>query len=271
MSKLFNAVIILFTVSVITSSAYAGDVGNIASINVYPTTRSIVHSKGETVQGTYTALNTSGKSQHIFVIPRQWHMVEGNMAIPLESWFSISPREFDLEPGEKKEVVYNVTIPEDVKGELSTMIAFRPKPKEGQSVNVVFSVSLFVRVKEIEEIDCEVAQFDIWKYEDRKALGIKAVLKNNGNTHLKPVVDVHIQDLFNKTINKTGLKFGRSIYPGLTQAYNGAIYNFELKPGVYKAMIDISFTNLIERVRKKIYFTVGRNGKILFKLFKNRK
>lgn len=271
MGKLFRTVIILFAVSMVTSSAYAGDVGNIASINVYPTTRSIVLSKGETVQGKYTVHNVSDEPRHVSVIPRQWHMVEGNMVIPLENWFSILPREIDLGPNEMKEVVYNVTVPDDVKGELSTMIAFRPTLKEGQSVNVVFSVSLFIRVKEIEEIDCEVSQFDIWKFEDRKALGIKAVLKNNGNTHLKPMIDVHIQDLFNKTINKTGLKFGRSIYPGMTQDYHGAIYNFGLKPGIYKAMIDISFTNLVERVRKRIYFTVGRKGKILFKFFKNRK
>lgn len=249
---------------ILAHSVYA----EIASIAVAPVTKSIVLSKGEAQSGTYVVYNNTDEVQHVNVEPRYWHMVDENKDIPLESWLKIVPLEFDIEPKEKKEVAFSVAIPQEAIGELAAMIAFRPEPKEEQAINIVFSVSLYVRIKDTEVIRADISDFKIWKFEDRDALGIAVVLKNVGNVHLKPRTTVSIQNIFNKTLQKADLKYGQPTYPGRVQDYQGAIYNFKLKPGLYKAMIDGEYTNLPRRFRKNIYFFAGRNGEIIFTFFR---
>ena len=240
----------------------------IASIAIAPITRTLVLSKGGSHDGTYIVYNTSDEPQHVYVEPRYWYMVQENEKIPLESWLNISPLEFDIGPKEKKEVKFNVLVPEGAAGELATMIAFRPKPKEDQAVNVVFSVSLYVRVTETEVIDCIMSDFEIRKFEDRKALKIKLDMRNRGNVHIKPRITVYVEDLFNKLLQKADLKFGMPTYPGTDQDYHGAIYDFKLKPGIYKARIEADYTNVARRFYKRIYFIVGRDGKVILTLFR---
>lgn len=245
-------------------AAYAG----IASIYVAPVTKSTVLSKDETTSGTYVVYNDSDEIKHVNVIPRYWHMVEENKTIPLDSWLKIDPAEFDIGPKEKREVVYTVSVPKEAVGELAVMIAFKPKPKEGQAVNVIFSVSLYVRIKESESIECKIANFKLSKFKDRKALSTRVSLNNTGNVHLKPKITVFIQNIFNKILQKADLKFGEPTYPGRVQDYRGAIYNFKLNPGLYKAEIYGEDTITPLRFRRKVYFMVGREGKVIFTFFR---
>jgi hypothetical protein len=269
MERLLKLGLILVTICLIAGYGYAQE-HNVASINVYPVTKAIVLSRGETAKDTLTVQNVSGRAQHVFILPRQWHMIEENKAIPLESWFKLDLNEFDIEPGEEKKIGYEVVVPEDATGEFATMIAFRPKPKEGQSVNVVFSVSLYVRIKDEGEVNCSMSDFKLWKFEDRKALGVDVTFRNEGNVHLKPRMVVHVQNLINKNLRKTSLRYGKPIYPGKSQKYSGALYNFGLKPGLYKVMVDAQFTNIAASFRKKVYFVVGKDGEIIFTFFKRR-
>jgi hypothetical protein len=268
MKGLIRSGIILIIIFLMTAHYASAQEGNIASINVYPVSKTLVLSKGEIERGTFKVQNVTDREQHIYIKPRPWNMIEENMSIPLEAWLRIVPEEFDIGPGEEKTITYDVMVPEDAQGELAVMIAFRPKPEEGRSINVVFSVSLYVRVKDVEKIDCNVTGFELWKYDDRKAYGTKVLFTNSGNTHMKPRINVYIQNLMGKNLGRAQLKYGRPVYPGKSQDYDGAIYNFLLKPGMYKAMIDADFENVIPRLRRNIYFIVGKEGRILMTFFK---
>jgi len=271
MKNLLKFGFILTILFMATQGAYAQE-GNIASINVYPVTKTVTISKGEAEQGKFKVQNVSEAPQHISVSPRHWHMVDENMAIPLDSWLKIDPLEFDIGPGEEKEIAYDINVPQEAKGELAAMIAFRPERKPGQSVNVVFSVSLYVRVKEEEKAaNIYISNFKLWKFTDRKAIGVKMAFKNDGNIHLKPRTQVYIKNLFNKVLNTAPLKYGKPVYPGKVQSYSGAVYNFELKPGIYTAMIDTELASVAQRFRKNVYFLVGKNGEIIFTFFKEAK
>ncbi len=258
---------IMLLVLVAAQRAYAG----IPTVSVSPVTKTVTLSKGETKSGTFVVYNNSDKVLHVKVEPRHWHMVEENKDIPLEAWLEIAPLEFDIGPKGEKGIEFNVTAPEDVTGELAAMIAFKPKPEEEQPINIVFSVSLYVIVLGTEKVDYNISDFKIWKFEDKKALSIKLDLKNTGNVHLKPKTTVFIQDIFNKNLQKAVLRYGKPTYPGRVQDYHGAIYNFRLKPGLYKAMIDVEFTNVSKRFRKKVYFLIGKNGKPIFTFFRRPK
>ena len=264
MKRLLNLLSVLLISLALAYNAYA----EVATIAVSPVTKSMTLSTGESRRGTFMVLNDSSEVQYVTVDPRYWHMADVNKKIPLDSWLKITPREFELGPMEEREVAYDVTVPEEAIGELAVMIAFRPSPKEEQGVNVVFSVSLYVMIKETGIIDYKISGFKLDKLMGRDALSVKVDLKNLGNVHLKPRITVFIQNLFNKDLQKTFLKYGKPTYPGMEQDYHGAIYNFKLKPGIYKAVIDTEYTNVGKRFKRSVYFVVGRRGRVLFTFFK---
>lgn len=237
---------------------------DIAAVTVSPVTKTIDLSKGESRSVVFIVYNNSDQPQLVSVRPRYWYMLPENEGIPLDSWLKIIPDEFEIGPKEKKEVKAEVSVPSEAIGELAAMIAFRPAPKEGQAINVVFSVSLYVRIKDTWSIDCKINDFRLQKLEDRNALSIEVVLHNEGNIHLKPNIKVFVQNLFGRTLGKAGLQYGRPTYPGRSQAYSGAVYNFKLRPGLYKTMVDMEFTNVATRFRKNVYFLVGKDGKVIF-------
>lgn len=269
MGRVFKLLFAFFFVLGLAREARA----DLAVISVSPVTESIALSKGETASGIFMVSNLSGETQHIYVEPRYWHMVEENKKIPLDSWLDIEPGEFDIGPNEDKKIAYRLTVPEEAVGELAVMIAFRPQPLEAEetTINVVFSVSLYVRVRELEKIECKISDFKLWKFEDRNGLGVSVELKNTGNVHLKPKMQVFIQNIFSRTLNRAVLSYGKPTYPGKSQDYGGAIYNFKLKPGIYKAMVDAEYTYIPQRFRRKIYFLVGKDGEILFTFFRRPK
>lgn len=267
MKFVLRSVLIIFMLFVVVTAADA----NIASIRVGPTTQTITLAVGETRSGTYSVSNISDQPQHVTVNPRYWNVVAENKNVPMESWLKISPTEFDLGPRETREVLYELTVPEGVSGELATMISFTPKPKENQAVNVIFSVSLYLKIKGSERLEYNIKDFKIWKFSDRKALGTMVVLENTGNIHFKPTITVWVRTLSGEPLHKAILERGNPVYPNKSQGYDGAIYNFGLDPGIYKADIGIRYADITGVFHKNIYFLVGPGGKVIFTFFKRPK
>jgi len=87
--------------------------------------------------------------------------------------------------------------------------------------------------------------------------------------HLRPQTTVYIENLFKKILQKSVLKYGKPVYPGAEEDYYGNIHNLELRPGIYRARIDIFMKDVTTRSRKIAYFLVGLNGKVLFKFFRS--
>ncbi len=264
----------IFITIIIAMAAFTGAVPGegfaaaIPTVTVDPVTVSLTVREGDIKKGTYTVKNESGLPLHVTVTPRYWYMRKENEDIPLDSWLKIRPAEFDIDPSGTKEVAYEVSPPEGMKGELAAMIAFKPEPRENQPVNIVFSVSLYMVLLGTEEVECRISDFDLWKHEQKKALGIRTRLMNIGNTHVKPRISVEIQDVFGKRLRRGVLRLGQPTYPDQERDYFGDLYNFQLNPGLYKAHIKMEYTNIARSDEKTIYFLVGRKGKILFEFFR---
>jgi len=248
-------------------SAKAGYCEQFATVMVDPVTVSIALAKGETKMGVYTVTNNTDEKIQVTAEPRYWFMLDESPDFPIKSWLVLESTEFEIEPRAKKEVTYTVKLPEAAQGELAVMIAFRPKPKEGQAINVVFSVSLYATLIGTEKVECDVSAFKIWKFEDRDALGMKVAFKNTGNIHVKPMTEVYVRNMFDEALQKAQLPFGVPVYPGKTQEYDGAIYGFKLKPGLYKAVIVGEYANVGQKFEKTVYVVAGKGGKILSSSF----
>jgi hypothetical protein len=237
------------------------------SVSVSPVRRTITIPQGGTSEIIYSATNKTERAQHIVIRPRQWQIAGENENIPLESWLTLTPSEFDLEIGETKEVVARVAIPEDAEGELSAMLAFTPVATESHALNVIFSVSLYAMIKDTEIVDCRVSDFKIEKYEKENGLMVGVTLANDGNTHLLPRAVVQIENLFGKKIKKSSFKFGKPVYAKKSENYFGVVYTI-LKPGIYKAWVDVKLTNVSGRIGRKVYFVMGTDNRVLYTFHK---
>ncbi|NQT06956.1 MAG: hypothetical protein HQ575_05390 [Candidatus Omnitrophica bacterium] len=238
-----------------------------AAVSISPVKKTLVLPRGEEKEVIYTAINNSDRTQHVVVRPRYWHVSEENTGIQMTAWLNMIPAEFDLEPGETRNIVGKITVPEEAVGELAAMIAFTPIPEEGQALNIIFSVSLYVIIRGTEEIDCRLTNFMIDRYQDANSLIAKVSLENKGNTHITPRVNVHVQDILGREIKTGNFKYGKPVYPGTTQDYFGEIYT-RLKPGIYKAWVDMELANVSSRLDKKFYFLVGLKNRVIYTFFR---
>jgi len=259
---------------IISILSLAGGVGRaeIASMNVIPSVNEIVLSENETKSGIYTVQNSSEMDMRVTIVSSYWYLSEENKDIPLSSWLTISPTEFDLPAGENRDIPYEVTAPKGALGELVAKLSFCPKPIEGEvAVNVVFSVSLYLKIRGTGKPRHELDDFKIWKHKDKEAMGIEAVLKNKGNIHLRPRTTVYVQDFLGEALKRVPLKYGVPVYPDRTQNYRGNIFNFSLKPGLYRAVVETRYTDTTGIFTKRIYFFVGKGGRVWFTSFRRPK
>ncbi len=244
----------------------------ITSINVIPTVNEIILSENETRSGIYTIQNSSEVDMRVTIVTSYWYLSEENKDISLSSWLTISPTEFDLPAGENKDIPYEVIAPEGAKGELVAKLAFCPKPIVGeQAVNVVFSVSLYLKIRGTDKPQHELDDFKIWKHKEKEAIGIEAVLKNTGNIHLRPRTTVYVQDFLGEALKRVPLKYGVPVYPNKRQNYRGDIFNFSLKPGLYRAIVETKYMDTTGIFKKRIYFFVGKGGRVWFTSFRRPK
>jgi hypothetical protein len=235
-----------------------------AGITVEPVRQEIKVSPGKEAQGSYFMYNVGKERTRVTVAPRDWFVLEENRGINVDSWLRISPRELDLEPGERKEVKYEVAVPARAIGELVAMISFAPQAEEESTINVVFSVSLYVMIEGTEILKGEISKVDIrrWEREDSSDLRLAVLVENRGNVHLRPKGKIVIEDIKGKEIKEVELTYGWPVYPGKNRAYFGDWKGAGLKSGKYKAIATVDYGAPEEILKKIVSFKVDKEGNI---------
>jgi len=233
-------------------------------ITVEPVRQEIKVSPGKEAQGSYFVYNVGKEPTHVTVAPRDWFVLKENRGINADSWLKISPRELDLEPGERKEVKYEVAVPTRAIGELVAMISFVPRAEEESMINVVFSVSLYVMIEGTEILKGEISKVDIrrWKKEGSSDLRLAVLVENRGNVHLRPKGKIVIEDRKGKEIKEVELTYGWPVYPGKNRAYFGDWKGVSLKSGKYKATATIDYGDPENILKKTVSFKVDKKGNI---------
>jgi hypothetical protein len=233
-------------------------------ITVEPVRQEIKVSPGNEAQGSYFVYNVGKGPTHITVAPRDWFVLKENKGINADSWLRITPQELDLEPGERKEVKYEVAVPTRAIGELVAMISFVPQAEEESMINVVFSVSLYVMIEGTEILKGEVSKVDIrrWEKEGSSDLRFGVLVKNKGNVHLRPKGKIVIEERKGKEIKEVELTYGWPVYPGKNRAYFADWKGASLKSGKYKATATVDYGDPGNILKKTVSFRVDKKGNI---------
>jgi len=236
----------------------------LAGITVEPVRQEIKVSAGKEAQGSYFVYNVGKEPTRVTVAPRDWFVLEENKGIKIDSWLRITPQEVDLEPGEKREVKYEVAVPTRAIGELVAMVSFVPQAEEESAINVVFSVSLYVMIEGTEILKGEISKVDIrrWEKEGSSDLRLAVLVENRGNVHLRPKGKIVIEDRKSKEIKEVELTYGWPVYPGKNRAYFGDWKGASLKSGKYKAIATVDYGDTENILKKTVSFEVDKKGNI---------
>jgi len=230
------------------------------ALNITPARHEIKGLPGGIFEGSYTVNNETQEKMHIVIKLKEWFVSEENENINPEDWLEIHPEEFDIAPGENKEVKFKVDVPKKAQGFIMTMVSFCPEVKHEGSVGMVMSLPVYVTIEGTEVFKAEIS--DVGLRKDKTDLQVMVVVKNDGNVYIRPKGKVIISRK-RKEIVSLDLKYGWPVYPGKVRAYSGNWKEAELASGKYKltAMVDYGSTTL----EKTMVFKIDKKGNIILK------
>ncbi len=170
-------------------------------------------------------------------------------------WFDIAPNEFEINKDEIKNVKYTVTVPKDVKGELSVMVFVEAKPKEEAQgpviINTSIGIPIYVMINGTEEFNAEVENVTI---KDNSPLQLMVEINNSGNVHVRPEGTVTLRDKANKEILSVPLNEYK--YPILPASKRTLEIKTDktLVKGEYTADVKMAYADKV--YEKKILLTI---------------
>jgi len=236
-----------------------------AGIGVEPTVTEISVPPGGRTRGTFSVVNDGDESVEVVVQPENWPRKRG--AMDVRSWLEIKPERFKLGPKGTKTVKYKVTVPEDAKGELMSMVFFATTAPAGKALNIRtrFGVALYVMVKGTEVLGGEVSELKVKK--DGGKIHFMAFVENRGNVHFRPRGKVVIEDGEGKKLDEVEIQYGWPVFPGDKHLYDGYWEPEEILPGNYRARAIFNYgdiySDLDEQFEKDISFEVTDKGEIV--------
>ncbi|MDA7858001.1 hypothetical protein N9A72_00740 [bacterium] len=246
--------VILFLLVVCWIGAIFAPHTSFAGIVVNPVRKEVLIPRGGRYEGDYQIWNNSMEKVHVIVKPREWFKLEKNKNIDINSWLEISPQEFNINPGGKKQIHYKVVVPEVATGELAAMISFSGHGEKESMLNVIFSVPLYVMIEGTRVVKWKINKVDI--KQNNSNLRVAVVVENKGNIHLRPKGTVVIKNKKNVTLKEIELNSGLPVYPGKKRAYFGDWNEVNLKAGKYIAEAIIDYGNPKDILKEKIKFKI---------------
>jgi len=241
-----------------------------AGIGVNPTVTELSLAPGKTKAGTFTVTNDGDNTISVKVEVEDW--VKRGSGVGDTSWLEVKPLEFELNPGESRNVRYKVGVPEEARGELMAMVFFGSIAPAGGGIGIEtrFGVSVYVTIKGTEIVEAGIEKLDMVKYgkENSESYGINfgVTVENKGNVHIRPKGKVILEDKEGTIIKEVDLFYGFPVFPKAKRTFPANWKEGVLSPGEYKAKVMISYGELYG-LKDKIcsyesLFSVNGNGKI---------
>lgn len=222
------------------------------SFTVSPPIVEVNPNPGESIDGTIRVRNNTGAPLEFRIQTRDF-IVEDQVGTPnilpegtfsdqfsAASWISILPDLFTIPPRETVEVSYGIDAPSDARaGGHYAAVLFAPiqdvnVESTGTSVQPVIGALFYVGVAGDVR---EKAKISMFKPKEsllqRGPVELKTIIQNNGDLHIKPIVNIKVIDLFGKVIETQKLdEF--NIFPTAKRSYLNTLGTDRFMLGRYK-------------------------------------
>jgi len=244
---------VLFLSLFISGNVYA------LKLNINPPRVLITTPEGGESSGYVTILNYDDKGPlHIKTYMNDLvYLPDGsNDFLPLEStpwtvsgWLKIAPTEFELGPGEERQVRYMVNVPEGAKGGRYGVVFFEVSPSlkdlegmTGATVNVRLGSIFLITVEGTEIYEAELQNINVGKPDKNGGFDISCTIKNKGNILVRPNGPVKIIDSKKNEIAELKLnEIASGVLPNTNRKFSVRYDGQKLAPGEYYVQVVLDF------------------------------
>lgn len=193
------------------------------TIGTSPSSEKLQLQPGETYEGEIVVWNLSDKTTTYQIYTRGFRQVEnqpGTAVMLTEaeerkalysaaSWITVSKTEIELIPNKNEKIFYKITVPEDItKGEYTAIIAFI-SDTQAKSLGTTAFTNLSSGTPFLIKIGDEfVENAELLKFASDKnfyefpTVTFETRIKNLGDTHISPVGEILLTNIFNQEIGK---------------------------------------------------------------------
>jgi hypothetical protein len=232
-----------------------------AGLGVDPSKFEIVMPAGEVYETSIDVKSSYDTVVFAKVTTKEWKNYAGNNGITVKDWLIVDIDKVELLPDKSTKVNFKITPKEGLVGSLSGMLSFSVQ-KEGQSLNVMLSIPVYLFIKGTEKPDIRLDNLKIFQ-SSNTATTFDISLENLGNVQVRPqgmkirVLDKKKQLVYSETLGNTV-----PVYTGSKRSYKMQFSNV-LPKGKYFVEISLkSFDKEFVFVKK---FKVLKDNSIKFK------
>jgi uncharacterized membrane protein len=215
----------------------------------------------QSCEAKFIVTNEFNVPADIKVEAKNWFLLPDDQDVNISSWVTVLDNDLRLQPGESKEVRYQVKLSSNASGVRTAMVSFIPQTEEDQGLVLMISAAVFVTAAGTEKVNWDISDVKIEAAQDR--IQVSGQVRNSGNVHLRPEGKVKIISK-NKEVALLEFLEGRPVYPGkersIVASSDGPV---TLAPGKYTAIVTVKGAG--EEKKSKIGFKVDRSGKIIKK------
>ncbi len=193
------------------------------SIGTAPTSEKLQLRPGEKYQGEIVVWNLSTQTTTYQIVVRGFKQVENQpgTAIMLTeeeekrtlysaaSWVTTSKEQIELVPNKNEKIFYEIDVPEDItKGEYNVIIAFISDTETKSLGTTAFTTltagtPILIKVGEEFVENAELLKFSTDKnFYEVPTVRFETRIKNLGDTHISPVGEIILSNIFNQEIGK---------------------------------------------------------------------
>ncbi len=211
-----------------------------SDLQVNPQMIRVAIPSGKAYSGEYIIKNPSSDTVSFSVASENWLKLRGinseNSGIDVAEWFTLTPREFTLDPGETRAIDYSIKLPSGLNGEVVAMNFFAVQNIDisggGVSVQRRFGFPVYAAADEGLNMSCNVTDIKI----SNASMSLR--IENDGNAHIRPEVHVFISGSGDSSAAKIELVGRTPIFPGQIEKFSArqAVLNeLDLPSGRYIA------------------------------------
>jgi len=217
-----------------------------ADLAVKPMMAEFSQKPGAVYQGSYEVINRGKWPIHVEIEVVDWlaDFLGVERGYPVDSWFSLETKSFDIKAQETKFIKYEMKVPQDLTGELVAQVFF--KRPIGVGVETKMGAIVYVSANGTERIEAEVENLQIAQIRkgDQKMAGLRGhiIVNNKGNVHVRPygVLDL-LKGEEKEKVATFEIPYLVGVYPKNNFEIKTKDVDVELESGEYtaKVMIDI--------------------------------
>ncbi len=217
---------------------------------------------GQKAQGELTATNDGPVPLHVELSTKDWFVLDANQAhhLTVNTWLKLKgKKEFDLKPGENRNVTFKVNCPKDAEGELVAMVSFLYTSGPASMMTPMISVSVYLEAAGTEKRSGEIKELVVrsWNNQIQAAVNVAST----GNVHLRPTGALIVTSDKGEEVVRFAIKEAGPAYPGKSQAYFADVpTNFKFSPGAYTIRAALDYRGLALNAERT--FKVLTDGKV---------